>query len=175
MDDPVDFREYQKPGPESAFDYTRDMFFAVASIFISSIIIYGVLSSINDTKFCKNNENASLGINIISVLLAIILPFVLYNLYHNWAYPYPEFRDVYLLERNGENYKANLMTFYKDGRYTLYLYGPQLPNMFMSTKSYDKFSRKDLIGDSIQFVNLVPDGFGEMIWEFTFIEKTTYE
>ena len=38
MDDPVDFREYQKPGPESAFDYTRDMFFAVASIFISSII-----------------------------------------------------------------------------------------------------------------------------------------
>jgi len=67
------------------------------------------------------------------------------------------------------------MTFYKDGRYTLYLYGPQLPNMFMSTKSYDKFSKKDLIGDSIQFVNLVPDGFGEMIWEFTFIEKTTYK
>lgn len=175
MDNPVDFRKYQKPGPESAYDYTRDIFFALVIALIIPTIISHVLPSINDTKFCKNNENACLGINIISVLLAIISLYVLWQLYHNWAYPYPEFRGVYLLERNGENNKANLMTFYKDGRYTLYLYGPQLPNMFMSTTSFDKFSKKDLIGNSIQFVNLVPDGVGEMIWEFTFIEKTTYK
>jgi len=106
-DDPVDFRKYQKPGPESAFDYTRDMFFAVVIALIIPTIISRVLRSINDTKFCKNNENACLAINIISVLLAIISVFVFYDLYHNWAYTYPEFRDVYLLERNGENYKAN--------------------------------------------------------------------